>query len=85
MLLIVCAGLSFAWIGTSISRDNSRTMEIFWRKLFIRDAVIMNQAIRERDILIDILTAQDKGVCEIYCEQIRQFKIEHAKRHGNEE
>ena len=85
MLLIVCAGLSFAWIGTSISRDNSRTMEIFWRKLFIRDAIIMNQAIRERDILIDVITAQDKGVCEIYCEQLRQFKMEHAKRHGNGE
>jgi len=84
MLSLLCAGLSFAWIATAVSRDNSRSMELFWRKLFIRDAIIMNQAIRERDILADILTAQDKGVCEIYCDQIREFKLNHARRHGNE-
>jgi hypothetical protein len=46
---------------------------------------MLNYAIRENDILIDVMTAQESGICEIYCEHIRQFKLEHAKRHGNGE
>jgi hypothetical protein len=34
--------------------------------------------------LIDVITAQESGICEIYCEHIRQFKLEHARRHGGE-
>ena len=83
-LAVACVGLSVAWIGTSISRDNSRSMEMYWRSGYIESRAMLNYAIRENDILIDVITAQESGVCEIYCEHIRQFKIEHAKRHGNE-
>lgn len=84
MLSLLCAGLCVAWIATSISRDNKYDEAIFWRKLFIREAVLLNINTRERDILADILTAQESGVCEIYCDQIREFKLNHARRHGNE-
>ena len=84
MLLLTCAGLSFAWIGTSISRDKSSEMEMYWRGQYIESRAMLNYAIRENDILIDVMTAQESGICEIYCEHIRQFKLEHAKRHSNE-
>ena len=83
-LAVLCIALSFAWISTSISRDNSREMEMFWRSGYIESRAMLNYSIRENDILIDVITAQDKGVCEIYCEHIRQFKLEHAKRHSND-
>ena len=83
-LAVLCIALSFAWISTSISRDNSSEMEMYWRSGYIESRAMLNYSIREKDILIDVITAQDGGICEIYCEHIRQFKIEHAKRHGNE-
>ena len=83
-LAVLCIALSFAWISTSISRDNSRSMEMFWRSGYIESRAMLNYSIRENDILIDVITAQESGVCEIYCEHIRQFKIEHAKRHSND-
>lgn len=81
-LFCVCAFI--AWIATSISRDNSRTMEMYWRSEYIQSRAMLNYSIRENDILIDVLTAQDRGIWEIYCDHIRKFKLEHAKRHGNE-
>jgi hypothetical protein len=83
-LAVLCIALSFAWISTSISRDNSREMEMYWLGQYIESRAMLNYSIRENDILIDVITAQDKGICEIYCEHIRQFKLEHAKRHGND-
>jgi hypothetical protein len=84
LLSLACAGLFIAWVSASISRDNSRTMEVFWRSKYIQSEAHLNHSIRTNDILIDILTTQDKGVCEIYCEQIREFKLNHARRHRNE-
>lgn len=83
-LAVLCVALSCLWISTSISRDNSRDMEMYWRSGYILSRAMLNYSIRENDILIDVITAQEGGVCEIYCEHIRQFKLEHAKRHGNE-
>jgi len=84
-LAVLCIALSSLWIGTSISRDKSSEMEMYWRDQYIESRAMLNYAIRENDILIDVMTAQESGVCEIYCEHIRQFKLEHAKRHGNGE
>ena len=84
LLFIVCVGLSVAWIATSVSRDKSRYMELYWRSEYIQSRAMLNYSIRENDILIDIITAQDGGICEIYCEHIRKFKLEHAKKYGNE-
>ena len=84
LLSLACAGLFIAWVSTSVSRDNSRNKEVFWRSMFIRQAVLYNQQKRTNDILIDVITAEEWGVCEIYCEQLREFKLNHAKRHNNE-
>lgn len=84
MLSIVCAGLFILWIGTSVSRDNSSKEAMFWRSKYITSEAQLNLSIRTNDILIDLLTTQDKGVCEIYCEQIRDFKLNHARRHNHE-
>ena len=84
LLSLTCAGLFVAWVGTSISRDNSRHMELFWRSKYITSEAQLNLSIRTNDILIDLLTTQDKGVCEIYCDQIREFKLNHARRHNHE-
>jgi hypothetical protein len=83
-LAVLCIALSVAWISTSISRDNSSEMEMYWRSGYIESRAMLNYSMRENDILIDVMTAQESGVCEIYCEHIRQFKLEHAKRHGND-
>lgn len=84
-LVVTCAGLSFAWIGTSISRDSKDREVLYWRSEYISTRAMLNVSVRETDILIDVLTAREPGVCEIYCENIREFKIRHAKRHGNGE
>jgi hypothetical protein len=84
LLSIACAGLFVAWVGTSVSRDNSRKDAMLWRSKYITSEAHLNHSIRTNDILIDIMTTQDKGVCEIYCEQIREFKLNHARRHRNE-
>lgn len=83
-LAVLCIVLSFAWIVTSNSRDKSSEMEMYWRDQYISSRAMLNYSIREKDILIDVITAQESGICEIYCEHIRQFKLEHAKRHSNE-
>lgn len=83
-LAVLCIALSCLWIGTSISRDKSSEMEMYWRDQYIESRAMLNYAIRENDILIDVMTAQESGICEIYCEHIRQFKLEHAKRHNVE-
>jgi hypothetical protein len=84
LLSIVCAGLCVAWIGTSVSRDNQAEINRHNTNLLITYKVMLQKSIRETDILIDVLTAQDKGVCEIYCDQIREFKLNHARRHNHE-
>ena len=84
LLSLACAGLFVAWVGTSVSRDNSSKEAMFWRSKYIQSEAHLNHSIRTNDILIDILTTQEKGVCEIYCEQIREFKLNHARRHGND-
>lgn len=83
-LAVLCIAISFAWIGTSVSMDNSRSMELYWRGKYIKSELMLNVSIRENDILIDLLTAREPGVCEIYCENIREFKIRHAKRHNHD-
>ena len=83
-LAVLCIALSFAWISTSISRDNSSEMEMYWRSGYIESRAMLNYSMREKDILIDVITAQESGICEIYCEHIREFKLNHARRHGGE-
>ena len=83
-LAVLCIALSVAWISTSISRDNSSEMEMYWRSGYIESRAMLNYSMREKDILIDVITAQESGICEIYCEQIREFKLNHARRHGND-
>lgn len=81
---MLCTCLFIAWIATAISRDNQAEINRHNTKLLITYKVMLQKSIRETDILIDVLTAQDKGVWEIYCDQIREFKLNHARRHGNE-
>ena len=58
---------------------------MFWRSKYITSEAQLNLSIRTNDILIDLFTTQDKAVCEIYCDQIREFKLNHARRYGNDE
>jgi hypothetical protein len=73
--------LSIAWIVTSNSRDKSAEMELYWRNQYIESRLLLNKCVRENDVLIDIFTAQDVGICAIYCDEVREFKEALIKKH----
>lgn len=85
LLCLVCIAQSVAWIGTSISRDNAVAINKANESTITTYRILLQYSVRKTDILIDIYTAKDPAIWDIYCDQIRQFKIEHAKRYGNGE
>ncbi len=84
MLLLVCAGLCVAWIGTSVSRDDAMAINRANESTITTYRILLQYSVRKTDIMIDIYTSKEPAVWEIYCEQIRDFKLNHARRHGND-
>lgn len=68
------------WIHASIQRDSSIEMQMFWRDLYIRKTALLLRCSMENDIMIDLLTVDEFGVCEVYCERLRAFKCRRIKR-----
>lgn len=82
---MLCTCLFIAWIGTAISRDNATAINRANESTITTYRILLQYSVRKTDIMIDIYTAKEPAVWEIYCDQIREFKLNHARRHGNED
>lgn len=77
---LTCLCLTIMLIATSVSRDRAREMELFWRDRMIEKSALLGISMRQVEIQIDVITAKEAAVWDLYCNRKTLFKINWAKK-----
>ena len=67
-------------IATATSRDNSREYETMWRDKYIESRALLGISIRQTDLVIDQITAQEMAMWEMYCQHKDAFRVNLARK-----
>lgn len=80
LMCLICTGLTVTLIATATIRDNAREYETMWRDKFIESRALLAISIRQTDLVIDQITAQEMAMWEMYCQHKDAFRVNLAKK-----
>jgi hypothetical protein len=76
----ICISLIVAWISASQRADNIRTYEILWRAKYIESRALLGLSLRQTDLVIDQITAQELAMWDLYCSRKDLFRFNIARK-----
>jgi len=80
LMCLICTGLTVTLIATATSRDNSKEYETMWRDKYIESRALLGISIRQTDLVIDQITAQEMAMWEMYCNNRDAFRVNLARK-----
>lgn len=80
LMCLICTGLIVTIIATATSRDNSKEYETMWRDKYIESRALLGISIRQTDLVIDQITAQEMAMWEQYCNNRDAFRVNLARK-----
>lgn len=80
VMCIVCTGLLVMLVQTAVSRDNAKEYEVIWRRKYIASRVLLGMSMRQTDLVIDQITAQEREMWEQYCNNREAFQVNLARK-----
>ena len=80
VMSLVCAVLIIMLVQTAVSRDISRRAEMYWRGQYIQSEARLNISMRQTDLVIDQITAQEMSMWELYCNNRDAFRVNLARK-----
>ena len=78
--LILFAIPFIMWISASQRADNNKTYEILWRSNYIESRALLGLSLRQTDIVIDQITAQEMAMWDLYCSRKDLFRENIARK-----
>jgi hypothetical protein len=76
----ICTALTVAWISASQRADNNKTYEILWRANYIESRALLGLSLRQTDLIIDQITAQELAMWDLYCSRKDLFRENIARK-----